>query len=175
MVRLILHLDVPSMGSMSLSEHARLQDELSYIRDNHEYSDIASGPDSVINDSIVNEILDIPDDPAAVAQEETQASEPQETSAIQEYLSAALLQIKKDIRNYQQPGCYKRGDFFLRPKHPVFVLHEAAKKGLQPDRLCSRNIFVWLPSYLPGAPDSFKCTCGGHLTKNGRFSIWCPC
>jgi len=40
-------------------------------------------------------------------------------------------------------------------------------KGLQPDRLCARDVFVWLPSCLPGAPDYFKCECGVRLKKNG--------
>ena len=46
-------------------------------------------------------------------------------------------------------------------------MHDAAVTGLQPDHLCARDIFLWLPACLPGAPDSFKCTCGSRLSKNG--------
>ncbi|KAF9059130.1 hypothetical protein BDP27DRAFT_1431786 [Rhodocollybia butyracea] len=39
--------------------------------------------------------------------------------------------------------------------------------SFSPDPLCLQPIFVWLPEYLPGRPDYYKCKCGGHLTGNG--------
>lgn len=141
---------------------------MSFIKENDEHRDIVNGV-QVIDDSISNGILDTNEDAPRIAQEETEFSEAREQSVVHQHLSAALKQIKKDIRDYKQPACYRRGHFFIRPKHAVFALHDAVLTGLQPDRLCSRDIFVWLPTYLPGAPDFFKCTCNGRLSLNGMF------
>ncbi|KIK65907.1 hypothetical protein GYMLUDRAFT_257835 [Collybiopsis luxurians FD-317 M1] len=65
------------------------------------------------------------------------------------------------------PKCYKDGQFLVHPPHSVFALHHASRTSFSPDPLCLRPIFVWLPEYLPGHPDHFKCRCGGNLTMNG--------
>ena len=151
---------------LSMAAYTQLQDELAFIRDHDEHADIATGTHH-IDDSLSDEILELTEDAAAAAELETESSEVQTESAIHQHLHAALRDIKKQIDLHGQPDCYRRGDFFHRTKHTVFILHDAALNGLQPDRLCARDIFVWLPPFLPGAPDYFKCTCGSHLTKHG--------
>jgi len=144
----------------------QLEQDLAYICEHDELSDVASGY-GVVEDSLANEILESTSEPAADAHAESQSSEVREQSSIHRHLSAALKQIKKEIKAHGRPESYRRGDFFYRPKHAVFALHDAAVTGLQPDHLCARDIFLWLPTCLPGAPDTFRCTCGGRLSKNG--------
>jgi hypothetical protein len=132
--------------------------------------DIANG-DHTTDESISEEIIDPQEDTAKAAEEETRTSEIRKEASIHQYLDAALSEIKEEIRLHKQPACYQRGDFYHRPKHPVFALHDAVKDkhGLNPDRLYCRDIFVWLPMCLPGTPDKFRCTCGSYLTKTGKY------
>ena len=156
----------PTAPTITVPEYDQLEQDLAYINDHDEFLDVASG-NGVVEDSLSNEILEPTNDPAIDAEAESQASEAREQSSVHRHLSAALKQIKKEIKAHGWPESYRRGDFFYRPKHAVFALHDAAVTGLQPDHLCARDIFLWLPACLPGAPDSFKCTCGGRLSKNG--------
>lgn len=151
---------------IAVPEYDQLERDLAYINDHDEFSDVTSG-NGVVEDSLSNEILEPTSEPATDSQAEFQASEAREQSSIHRHLSAALKQIKKEIKAHGWPESYRRGDFFYRSKHAVFALHDAAVTGLQPDHLCARDVFLWLPACLPGAPDSFKCTCGGRLSKNG--------
>ncbi|KAJ3710654.1 hypothetical protein C8R42DRAFT_729099 [Lentinula raphanica] len=144
----------------------QLNDHLVFIHDHDEHADIATSADTV-DDSLVDDILQSTQDTSAAELDETQGSEVKGNSCHQQQLQSALSQIQKEIERHMQPDCYRRGDFFFRPKHPIFALHDAKIAGLQPDRLCHREIFVWLPSCLPGAPDYFSCTCGHRLSKNG--------
>ena len=153
-------------STITVPEYNQLEQDLAYINGHDEFSDVASG-NGIVEDSLSNEILEPTSDPATDAEAESQASEAREQSSIHRHLSAALKQIKKEIKAHGWPESYHRGDFFYRPKHAVFALHDAAVTGLQPDHLCARDIFLWLPTCLPGAPDSFKCTCGNCLSKNG--------
>ena len=155
-----------SAPTITVPEYAQLERDLVYINEHDEFADVASG-NGVVEDSLSNEILESTSEPSTDAQAESQASEAREQSSIHRHLSAALKQIKKEINAHGWPESYHQGDFFYHPKHPVFALHDAAITGLQPDHLCAHDIFLWLPACLPGAPDSFKCTCGGRLSKNG--------
>jgi hypothetical protein len=56
----------------------------------------------------------------------------------------------------------------VRPRDPVFALRRAAVHGFSPASLYLLPIFVWLPHFLPGRPDSFKCECGASIILNGR-------
>ena len=156
----------PAAPTITVLEYDQLERNLAYINDHDEFSDVVSG-NGVVEDSLSNEILEPTSESATNAQAESQASEAREQSSIHRHLSAALKQIKKEIKAHGLPGPYHRGDFFYRSKHAVFALHDAAVTGLQPDHLCARDVFLWLPACLPGAPDSFRCTCGGRLSKNG--------
>jgi len=71
-----------------------------------------------------------------------------------------------------RPNCYIRGDFFHRKKHAVFALCDDSATGFNVDSLCARDVFVWLPLLLPGAPDYFKCTCGERLIKHGTVASY---
>jgi hypothetical protein len=153
---------------LSTAQYSQLQEELAFVHEHDEHADIATGAHS-INDSLFDEIIDAPEEAAAAAKAKTESSEAPSESAIHQHLYAVRQDIKKQVELHHQPDCYRRGDFFYRTKHPVFTLHDAAIKGLQPDRLCARDVFVWLPPCLPGAPDYFKCTCGVRLKKNGEF------
>lgn len=138
------------------------------MQEHDEHADIVTGA-HVIDDSLLDEIIDLPDDTAAVTKAETKAFEVQTESAIHQHLHAVYQDIKKQIEQHHQPDCYQSGDFFYQTKHPVFTLHDAAINGLQSDHLCAQDVFFWLSSFLPGAPDHSKCTCGVHLIKNGMF------
>jgi hypothetical protein len=124
-----------------------------------------------------NDILDevaegpLPQDAAAAAAEmETQETEAVMDSAIQRYLKTVRESIQNEIKKHMRPNCYIRGDFFHWKRHAVFALCDDSATGFNVDSLCARDVFVWLPLLLPGAPDFFKCTCGERLIKHGMVS-----
>ncbi|KAJ7849125.1 hypothetical protein B0H14DRAFT_3452708 [Mycena olivaceomarginata] len=90
---------------------------------------------------------------ADVAQKETEESEAKALSENHQWLKTTLAQID--------------GHFWVRPQDPVFVLKHAAVSGFSPNELYLLPIFVWLPHYLPGRPDSFNCECGANLILHG--------
>ena len=120
-----------------------------------------------------NDILDevaegpLPQDDATAAEMETHETEAATDSAIHQYLKTVRESIKNEIKQHMRPKCYSRGDFFHRKKHAVFALCDDSATGFNVDSLCTRDVFVWLPLILPGAPDFFKCSCGEHLIKHG--------
>ena len=123
-----------------VSDYDQLEQDLAYINDHDEFSDVVSG-NGVVEDSLSNEILEPTSEPMTDAQAESQASEAWEQSSIHQHLSAALKQIKKEIKAHSWPESYRRG-LLYRFKHAVFALHDAAITGLQPDHLCARNVFL---------------------------------
>jgi hypothetical protein len=107
---------------------------------------------------------------AEVAQKETEEAEPKVLSENHQWLKTTLAQIVKDTTGrLKMPRCYKDGHFWVRPVDPVFALKRAAVSGFAPTGLYLLPIFVWLPHFLPGRPDSFKCECGARLILNGKF------
>lgn len=137
----------------------------------HEYADIASGLHEA-NESLADEVFVSSDHLASAAQKETQNPEAKVDSAIQQYLAAALHKIQKQIKNMGSLIAIGEVISILELSMlslPCMQQHDAAVQGLQPEHLCQRDIFVWLPAYLPGAPVSFTCTCGKNLSKNGRY------
>jgi len=166
----ILHRD---SGTLSNSAFNQLNAELSFIEDNNEHGEIASGF-TQIDTSLVDELIPDADiDNPSAAQAEAEASDPAVESSLQQFLSAAKRRIVKEIEKYGQPLCYKQGSFFEYAVHPVFAVKKAAAIGLTPNRLYHRDIFLWLPHLLPGHPDKFKCTCGMYLSKHG-MQIFTP-
>ncbi|KAJ7762431.1 hypothetical protein B0H14DRAFT_3165638 [Mycena olivaceomarginata] len=136
---------------ISESSLAQLNDELAYIEENDEHGDIAAG-DHLIDESLV-------EDPLENDEENLNAEEAafcDEESVISEQLRDTKERLTDEIKAHGQPLCYKWGDFYDRPPHPVFALG----RGLDPTVVYHRKVFVWLPNYLPGHPDRFKCTCG---------------
>jgi len=148
---------------MSADNLARLNEALTYITENNEHADIASG-DAEIDESLVD--IDLPEggegDPAA----ETQSSEAAANSVLSDFLEYVKTQLQLEIDIYKRPLCYLRGDFYWRPPHPVFSLQRGM--GANPDMVYWRDVFVWLPHLLPGAPERFKCSCGLPLSRKGR-------
>jgi hypothetical protein len=163
---------LPDPSNLTARQYSHLKEQLSFVREHDEHADIASGT-AHCDESLAAEILAAVDseDSAAAAQEETSNSEPQVHSVLQQHLSAVLHDIRKQIKNHGRPDCYRYNSFVIQAKHPVWVLHDAAIDGLKPDRLYHRDVFVWLPALLPGAPDWFKCVCGRRLNKNGAFYV----
>ncbi|KAF5384667.1 hypothetical protein D9757_006187 [Collybiopsis confluens] len=155
-----------SLSHLTAAEYTHLSSEINFIQNHDEHADIASGFQDT-QEGLADETLESPDNFASAAQREAQSSEPIVNSALQQYLVATLERLGKQIKKHGQPDCYRRGDFIIRPKHAIFILHDAARTGLASDYLCHRDIFVWLPALLPGAPEAFKCTCGKRLSKNG--------
>ncbi|KAJ7363014.1 hypothetical protein DFH08DRAFT_800015 [Mycena albidolilacea] len=95
-----------------------------------------------------------------VAQKETEELEAKALSENHQWLKTTLAQIVNDTTSRLKIlCCYKDGHFWVRRQDPVFVLKHAA--------LYLLPIFVWLPHYLPGHPDSFKCECGAKLILHG--------
>ncbi|KAJ7215154.1 hypothetical protein C8J57DRAFT_1732601 [Mycena rebaudengoi] len=87
-------------------------------------------------------------------------------------LRQKLLSVKKrlllEIEAHGVPLCYQRGDFYDRPPHPVFAAKLGVlSTGVDPSTLYGCQVFVWLPHLLPGCPETFKCTCGKPLSRNG--------
>ncbi|KAJ7301052.1 hypothetical protein DFH08DRAFT_827905 [Mycena albidolilacea] len=105
---------------------------------------------------------------AELAQKETEEAEPKSLSENHQWLKTTLAQIVKDTNGrLKMPRCYKDGQFWVRPRDPVFALKCAAAHGFSPASLYLLPIFVWLPHFLPGRPDSFKCECGASIILNG--------
>ena len=110
----------------------------------------------------------MPQDDATAAGVETQETEAAMDSAIERYLKTVRESIQNEIKLHMRPNCYIRGDFFHRKRHAAFALCDDSATGFNVDSLCARDVFIWLPLLLPGAPDFFKCECGEHLIKHGR-------
>ncbi|KAJ7199194.1 hypothetical protein GGX14DRAFT_401499 [Mycena pura] len=144
------------------SAYDTLNDNLTFIQENDEFADIASG-ETVVPESMFDDIPEDTADNAKVAEQETEASVPQNESILKAYLGDTLARIQREIKKHGQPLCYARGDLFDRPPHPLFAVRDATKHGFKPDVFCHMDIFLWLPLLLPGAPDAFKCDCGHAL------------
>jgi hypothetical protein len=127
-----------------------------------------SGSDNNILDEVAEGPL--PQDDATAAEVETHETEAVVDSAIQRYLKTVRESIQNEIKQHMRPNCYIRGDFFHRKKHAVFALCDDSATGFNVDSLCARDVFVWLPLLLPGAPDFLKCTCGERLIKHGMIT-----
>ncbi|KAJ6489576.1 hypothetical protein C8R47DRAFT_1124811 [Mycena vitilis] len=151
-----------SSSHISLNDLTQLNDQLDYIDEHDELGDIAAG-DQVIDDSLLDDILDTIEANETVAEAETRQSEAATDSALHTFLLSVRKRLSMEIKKHGGPLCYARGEFFERPMHPVFAL----QRSLDPTRLYSRDVFVWLPSLLPGHPDRFVCTCGKPLSRNG--------
>ncbi|KAF8146564.1 hypothetical protein K438DRAFT_1944507 [Mycena galopus ATCC 62051] len=136
---------------ISEGDLAQLNEELAYIEENDEHADIAAG-DRLIDESLV-------EDSPEKDEENLDAEEAafcDEESVISKQLHATKTRIADEIKAHEQPLCYQGGDFYDRPPHPVFALG----RSLDLTTVYHRKIFVWLPNFLPGHPDHFKCTCG---------------
>jgi hypothetical protein len=99
---------------------------------------------------------------------ETQAAEVVDKSELHKQLVLMKQEIDQEIDSHGQPLCYLRGDFFHRPCHPVFALHNSVITGLDPTQLYLRRVCIWLPYLLPGSPSRYLCTCGRVLSRNGN-------
>jgi hypothetical protein len=139
---------------MSLDSWAQFNSELQFVAENDEHADIAAG-DQIIDESLVNEALSHTEPSAETLEAETQSTEPIVNSVLHDQLVSVKARLETEIKLHGKPLCYKRGDFFDRPPHPVFALNEAMKSRLDPAKLYQRQVFVWLPHLLPGGPDRF--------------------
>ncbi|KAK7007114.1 hypothetical protein R3P38DRAFT_2792992 [Favolaschia claudopus] len=133
----------------------QLNSDLEFIAEHDEHADIAAG-DCQINESLVDEALDQLQPDMSGAEPETNAAETVTDSEIHKQLVALKARLDSEIKTHHMPLCYVRGDFFDRPPHPVFALHNSIKgAGLNPKDLYLRDVFVWLPYLLPGCPKRF--------------------
>ncbi|KAL0565231.1 hypothetical protein V5O48_016796 [Marasmius crinis-equi] len=152
---------------LSQSDLDTLTSNITFVTENDENADIA-GQGSVLEESMFDNEEDVSmEESARIAQCEAEAGEARAHSAIAEQLEEVREELKKELKELKKPRCYSLGDFWIRPRHPVFALHGAAVTGFKPSLLYRKSIFVWLPSYLPGAPERFKCVCGQYLNKHG--------
>ncbi|CAK5282204.1 unnamed protein product [Mycena citricolor] len=140
---------------------AQISQRLDYIRTHDENSGIAMGT-ATIDDSLFEGDEANSGDaglaPASSDEEEDPELQPQ--SALSQYLYSAKERIRKEEKQSGMPACYHRGDFFDRPRHPVFALQRASSHEFTPTPMYSCDIFVWLPHLLPRQPVAFKCACG---------------
>ncbi|KAJ3830941.1 hypothetical protein F5878DRAFT_668137 [Lentinula raphanica] len=161
----------PSLAQHSTitgENYRRLINEVEEVMDNDEYADIRIETGREVDESISDDTDDSMEKNARIAEQETIASELPERSVIHQHLVDYRNSLRKQLEQYGMPKCYKERQFIVHPPHPVFALHDAASRtAFNPNTLCLRPIFVWLPEYLPGRPDRFKCRCGGNLTMNG--------
>ncbi|KAJ7686749.1 hypothetical protein B0H14DRAFT_3176815 [Mycena olivaceomarginata] len=160
--------ETATRSHISPAEFAQVNQELNYVDENDEHADIASG-DRIINDSLVDAVLETTETNSATAEAETGASEAGIDSVLQKQFAILKDRLSKEIKKYGSPLCYRRGDFYDRPMHAIFALHRSmgSNHGLDPSELYARDVFIWIPNLLPGAPDRFKCTCGKPLSRNG--------
>ncbi|KAJ6465338.1 hypothetical protein C8R45DRAFT_939546 [Mycena sanguinolenta] len=85
-----------------------------------------------------------------------------------QWIQNTLNKIESEIGSkLKMPRCYKKGYLWVHPIDPVFALDRAAVSKFCPRELYLLPIFVWLPNFLPGHPDSFKCECGVKLNLHG--------
>ncbi|KIK58696.1 hypothetical protein GYMLUDRAFT_245792 [Collybiopsis luxurians FD-317 M1] len=145
----------------------RLINELNEVMDNDEYADIRIEQGRKIDESISDNGDDSMEKNTKFAEAEEKDAEVPVRSINHQYLLDFWNSIQTQIVRYGTPKCYKEGQFFVHPLHPVFALHNSITTSFSPDPLCLKSIFVWLPEYLPGRPDHYKCQCGGNLTMNG--------
>ncbi|KAK6971914.1 hypothetical protein R3P38DRAFT_2586309, partial [Favolaschia claudopus] len=149
------------------AQWTQLNSEFEFISENDEHADVAAG-DRIIDESLVDEALDHLQSEASSAEAEVEAAETIPDSELRKQLVALKTRLDSEIKIHNMPLCYVRGDFFDRPPHPVFALHNSlAGTGLNPSGLYLRDVFIWLPYLLPGCPKRFMCTCGSALSRNG--------
>jgi len=133
------------------------------------HADATLGGTELSEDNVLKEVAEgpLPQDDATTAEAETHETEAAMDSTIQRHLKTVLESIRNEMKQHMRPSCYIRGDFFHQKKHAVFALCDDSATGFNVDSLCARDVFVWLPLLLPGAPDFFKYTCGERLIKHG--------
>nr|GAT42352.1 predicted protein [Mycena chlorophos] len=153
---------------LTASDYTSLTDSLTFIQENDEFADIASG-ENVVDESMLDDLADSSEENANTATQDYDASASPDKSAHQTQLENILLRIRHEIAKHGQPLCYARGDLFDRARHPLFAVRDSAKHGFKPDLFCHLDVFVWIPWLLPGAPDTFKCSCScsSPLVKKG--------
>ncbi len=156
---------------LSQDEIHRLHNNLAFISENDEHGDIASRFDH-IDDSLAEDLVpDANNDGTTTSQAEQEPSDDAPESMVRQFLLAFKERVVKEIETYGQPLCYQRGQLFDYAIHPIFALKRAGLVEFTPNRLYERDVFVWLPLYLPGCPQKFKCTCGKQLLKRGKFVL----
>ncbi|KAJ7806946.1 hypothetical protein B0H14DRAFT_2610116 [Mycena olivaceomarginata] len=158
----------PWSHSMSTDNLARLNEALTYIAENDEHADIASG-EAEIDESLVDAV---PKGGEGDAETETQSSEAATNSVLSIFLKYVKEQLQLEIDIHKRPLCYLCGDFYWRPPHPVFSLQP--EFGTNPDMVYWRDVFVWLPHLLPGAPERFKCSCNLPLSLKALMTNQLP-
>ncbi|KAK1230322.1 hypothetical protein PQX77_006590, partial [Marasmius sp. AFHP31] len=162
------HIREPDNSLLSQSDWENLTSNLEFVLQNDENADIA-GHQSNLEESMFESEEDVSmEESARIAAHEAEDAQAKAHSAIAEQLEEVLEDVKKEIKKHKMLKCYQRGDFWIRPRHPVFALHRGASiTGFKPTYLYHKSIFIWLPSFLPGAPERFKCACGQYLNKHG--------
>lgn len=142
-----------------------------------EAGEVFDSEDSMGGDVLIEEsILDGEDGAEELAQrvvQESQDEEPVRGGILFEYLTGVLNAIKTQVTQSARPECYRKGTFWVRPKDPIFALHESggSPAHISPCPLYHIPVFVWLPDCLPGAPPKFTCpNCSRHLIRHGQFS-----
>ncbi|KAG7089394.1 hypothetical protein E1B28_011082 [Marasmius oreades] len=153
---------------LSHANWEQLAANIDYVVGNDENADIA-GRDTVVEDSMFGAEDDVSmEESAQIAEREAEASQAKAYSAMGIYLEQVLNNVRQEIQKHNMPRCYQHGDFWIRPRHPIFSLqHGAIKTEFTPTLLYQKDVFVWLPSFLPGAPDRFICSCGRYLSRHG--------
>ncbi|KAJ7196492.1 hypothetical protein GGX14DRAFT_672632 [Mycena pura] len=154
---------------MSTAHVQQLRDELTFISENDEHADIARG-DVTVDDSLINDVLGTVE-PEDVAGEESASAPPLDSSTMR-YLRNLKERLLAEIEKYGEPLCYRRGDLYERAPHSIFALKTSfartAANGHPEDLLYARDVCVWFPHLLPGAPDSFKCFSDKPIARRVR-------
>jgi hypothetical protein len=146
---------------------------LEFILQEDEFADIAQG-NTTVDSSLVQDVLEqLSDTPL-----EEDPAEPCHNSQLHAYLLAVKNKIVKQTKRNRVPKCYQRGDFYEQLPHPVFGLQKSRVsgnlEGIDPAVTYPRDVFLWYPPALPGHPDKFHCTCGGHLSRWGAYNVTSP-
>ncbi|KAJ7847219.1 hypothetical protein B0H14DRAFT_3138560 [Mycena olivaceomarginata] len=149
----------PTVHRILPNDWAQLNSDLNFLANNDEHVDIAAG-NTVIDESLVNEALDSMEPSSEALVAETQAAEVVDKSELHKQLVLMKQEIDQEIDSHGQPLCYLRGDFFHRPRHPVFALHNSVITGLDPTQLylCRVIMMIQLHAVSEISRMTFFCT-----------------
>lgn len=164
-------LDLPASARLSEMEWANIQREGRNISELERSTDARS---TVVDDSLFDDAVDESDEVDESEELEKESDEDQaKTGVLYEYLKTEHAKILKEIDMKKRPQNYIDGTYWRRPRDSVFALEDSLLKtgSVSPNPLYLLDIFVWLPHLLPGAPDIFRCECGGHLNQHSTCSI----
>ncbi len=82
-----------------------------------------------------------------------------------------MLTVRK-LGRHQSVRCAGLFWIYARKLLFVFIIMLKSKGSMDLSVCYKRNVFVWLPEFLPGSPATFICECRGVLNYNNMFILF---